>query len=99
MLGEVLMIDKNRELRTVGFFDRWARSSKAISVAFSVAILAGVGVSVATGSAGAAAGSVVCLILVLADLPWQARRIEDARRGREILNRYSSERNARPLGL
>jgi hypothetical protein len=93
------MSDKDRDFRSVGLFDRRARSGKAISVASSVAILACVGVFVATGSTGAAAGSVVCLILVLADLPWHAHRIDDARRGKEILNRYSSERNARPLGL
>jgi hypothetical protein len=44
-------------------------------------------------------GSVVCVIAVLASMPYQARRAEQLRRGKEILNRYSPERSSRPLGL
>lgn len=93
------MIDKNVEFRKLGLFGRWARAGEAICIASSAVILASVGVFLATGSGGAAAGSVVCLIVVLAGMPYHARPIETMRRGKEILNRYSPERNPRPLGL
>ena len=93
--GEMLMIDQNRELQNVGSFGGWVRRGDAISVASAVAILACVAVFMVTGSTGAAAGSVVCLILVLADMPSNARRIKVARRAKEAMDRYA----ARPLGL
>jgi hypothetical protein len=36
---------------------------------------------------------------MLANIPAYERRIDRIRRGKEILNRYSAERNPRPLGL
>jgi hypothetical protein len=99
MFVEVLMIDKDVEFQKLGLFGRWARTEKAIYIASSLAILVSVGVFLATGSNDAAAGSVVCLIVVLASTPHHARRVERMRRSKEILNRYSPERNPRPLGL
>jgi hypothetical protein len=93
------MIDRNVQLQELSVFGRWARTGNAISVAATVGILASAGVFLATGSNGAAEGSVVCLIMVLVGMPYHSRRAEQMRRGREILNRYSPERNPRPLGL
>lgn len=42
---------------------------------------------------------VVCLIVMGLSAPFNARRVEQMRRGKEILNRYSPERSRRPLGL
>ena len=42
---------------------------------------------------------VVCLIVMGLSGPYHARRVEQMRRGKAILNRYSPERNPRPLGL
>ena len=95
----MLVIGRNVEFQKLGLFGRWARSGEAICIASSVAILASVGVFLATGSGGAAASSSVCLIVVLAGMPHHARRVEKMRRGKEILDRYSPERNPRPLGL
>jgi hypothetical protein len=44
-------------------------------------------------------GFLICLIASLASGPFYERRAEQLRRGKEILNRYSPERNPRPLGL
>ena len=42
-----------------------------------MAILATVGVFLTIGSSDAAAGSAICLIAVLASMPYNARRIEN----------------------
>jgi hypothetical protein len=93
------MIDRKLEVQRLGLFGRWARTEKPIYIATFIAILATIGVFLAMGSGNTVGGSVLCLIAVIATMPYNARRIEKMRRGKEILDRYSPERNPRPLGL
>jgi hypothetical protein len=93
------MVNRKLEVQRLGLFGRWARTEKAIYIATFMAILATVAVFLTIGSGNAVAGSVICLIAVLASMPYNARRIEKMRRGKEILDRYNPERNPRPLGL
>jgi hypothetical protein len=99
MSVEVIMIDRKLEVQRLGLYGRWARTEKPIYIATIMVILATVGVFLAIDSGNAVAGSVICLIVVFASMPYNARRIEKMRRGKEILDRYSPERNPRPLGL
>jgi len=82
-----------------GFFVRWARTEKAISIASCLGILASIVAFLAMGDKDVAAMSIFGLVVVLASMPYHARRVERMRRGKEILNRYNPERNRRPLGI
>jgi hypothetical protein len=42
------------------------------------------------GGLEAASGCVVCLVIVVAAMPYQRRQIEQRWRGKEILNRYTT---------
>ena len=53
----------------------------------------------AAGGTDVIDGVVVCLIVMGLSAPYNQRRAEQMRRGKAILNRYSPERNPRPLGL
>ena len=63
-----------------------------------MAILTIAAVFLIIGGRDMAAVSIVCLTAI-SFMPYHARRVERIRRGKEILNRYSPERNPRPLGL
>jgi hypothetical protein len=53
----------------------------------------------AAGGTDVIDSAVVCLIVMGLSAPYYERRVEQMRRGRAILNRYSPERSRRPLGL
>jgi hypothetical protein len=60
--------------------------NKYFNLAAIAAILASIGVFLALGSDGAAGGSLICLIVVLASMPYHRHRMEKMRRGKQILN-------------
>ena len=80
------------------FVERWVRSGKAYYAANLVAILTSAAVFQIIGGPDMAVVSVIALAAISC-LPYHARRVERIQRGKEILNRYSSERSPRPLGL
>jgi hypothetical protein len=75
------------------------RTGKATEIAVIVTMLGTVAINFVTGGYDTLLGSAFLLLVVLASLPHNRRRGEQIRRRKEILNRYSSERNSRPLGL
>ena len=82
----------------VSFFERWVRTGKAYYAANFVAIITSVTTFLIIGDRDLAAVSVVALIAIVCT-PYHAHRVETIRRGKEILDRYCSERNPGPLGL
>jgi len=82
----------------VSFVERWVRTGKAYYVANLMAILTTAAVFLIIGGRDMTAVSVLCLAAI-SGLSYDAHRTQTIQRGKEILNRYSPERNSRPLGL
>jgi hypothetical protein len=84
----------------LSFFERQVRTGTASETAIIAAILGAAAVTFVTAGHSAVSRSVVFLLVVaLAGIPHHHRNLEKMRRGKEILNRYSPERNSKPLGL
>jgi hypothetical protein len=65
----------------------------------SAILILSVAAYLAAGGRDVIDSALVCLIVTILSAPYHARRVEQMRRGKAILNRYSAERNPRPLGL
>jgi hypothetical protein len=76
-----------RRSNLLGFFDWLAKPREIVPV---VAILATTIFIYYKGGLEAAWGCVICLVAVVGAMPYQRRQIEKRRRGKEILNRYST---------
>lgn len=62
-------------------------------------LILGVAAYLAAGGTDVLDSAVLCLIVMSLGAPYYDRRVEQLRRGKAILDRYSAERNPRPLGL
>jgi hypothetical protein len=69
------------------FVERFAKPMEILPV---VVILAATVFIYFKGGLEATWGCVVCLVVVVAAVPYQRRQIEKRRRGKEILNRYTT---------
>ena len=94
-----MMSRSNVESREFRIFERWARTEKAICIAALLGVLASVGIFYLLGGGPLVNGAVICLIAVLVAMPVHLRRVENIRRGKKILGRYSQQSTSRPLGL
>lgn len=99
LLLEVFMGDRRITIQELSFVERWVRTGKAYDIACVLAILTSVAIFLVFGGRDISAVSVVYLIILSFSIPYNSRRAEKIRRGKEILNRYCPERNPRPLGL
>ena len=81
-------------------FSGWiARTEKPIEIVAIITIFATSVFLYRIGAHDAASISAMSLVVVVANMPNRFRQIEKRRRGKEILNRFASEHNRKPLGL
>jgi hypothetical protein len=76
-----------RKSNPFSFVERFARLMEILPV---VVILAATIFIYFKGGLEPTLGCVVCLVVVVAAMPYQRRQIEKRRRGKEILNRYTT---------
>jgi hypothetical protein len=71
----------------LSFFDRLAKPMEIVPV---VVILATTIFIYVKGGLESTSGCVICLVVVVAAMPYQRRQIEKRRQAKEILNRYTT---------
>ncbi len=79
------------------FVGRLARLEKPLEIAAVITIFVATVFMYWIGGHEAASASAFCFIIAVASLPNRFRQIEKKRRGIEVLNRFDSERNPKPL--
>jgi hypothetical protein len=77
-----------RKSNHFSFVERFAKPMEILPV---VVILAATIFIYLKAGLEATSGCVVCLVVVVAAMPYQRRQIEKRRRGKEILNRYTTQ--------
>jgi hypothetical protein len=91
----------NRAIKlSIQRFSAWlAQAEKPIEIVALITIFATTVFLYWIGARDVASVSAICLVIAVANMPNRFRQIEKWRRNKEILNRFASEQNRKPLGL